>query len=121
MNGTWNMYTTQTLMTSLGMVCSTVMANLLLKVGAGADQNRWFLGAAGSYTLAGVAFFGIALLLYAWILRTVPLSIAQSLTAAQFAGVILTSAYILSEPIPVARWIGVGCIMIGILLVGYSA
>jgi multidrug transporter EmrE-like cation transporter len=111
----------QTIIGSIAMVCSTVLANIFMKIGAGQEQARWLLGVAGTYTLLGVLFFGVALALYASILRTIPLSIAQSLTAAQFAGVIAASAFVLAEPVPMIRWLGVGLILVGILVVGYSA
>jgi drug/metabolite transporter (DMT)-like permease len=59
-------------------------------------------------------------LIYAWILAFLPLNVAQSFTAAQFIAVILASAVFLSEPIPVARWLGIALIFVGILVVSLT-
>ena len=43
---------------------------------------------------------------------------AQAFAATQFIAVILASSLLLSEPIPFARWIGIGLIACGIAVVG---
>jgi multidrug transporter EmrE-like cation transporter len=98
-----------------------VLANVFMKLGALDDEEtRWLFGLAGTQTLVGVTFFGLALVCYAWLLRYVPLNVAQSLMAVQFIAVILASAGILSEPIPLLRRVGIALIACGILLVGYT-
>jgi drug/metabolite transporter (DMT)-like permease len=99
------------------MVSSTIAANLLLKLGSAPGE----VAASGLISLKsalGALLFGCSLLLYMRILRSVPLNVAQSLMAAQFIGVILASAIVLSEPIPWPRWLGIALIATGIALVG---
>ena len=99
------------------MIGCTVLANIFLKLGASAP-HRLIAGFIDWRVAAGIAFFGCAGILYAWLLQWVPLSVAQSFAAAQYIAVIVASAFLLSEEISPARWIGISLIAIGILVVG---
>jgi drug/metabolite transporter (DMT)-like permease len=104
------------------MISLTVAANLMLKLGAGVSRaERIVFGLLGWKSVAGLALFGCSGLLYAFLLRRVPLNIAQTFTSAQFVGVVIAAALILGEPISPVRWLGIGCICFGILLVGLTA
>jgi drug/metabolite transporter (DMT)-like permease len=106
----------------VAMISCTVVANIFMKLGAGASSSeRWLSGIAGSKTIAGMAFFLCAMLIYAWLLTKMPLNLAQSLASAQFISVILASSIVLAEPIPNIRWLGIALITAGIVIVGYSA
>lgn len=99
------------------MISLTVTANLLMKLGA-APSERLIFGMVSIRTLLGLVAFGCAGLVYAWILRWLPLNVAQAIAAAQFIAVILASAVVLSESIPPMRWLGIALIAVGIALVG---
>ena len=100
------------------MISFTVVANLLLKQGAMVPSaDRFFFGMFGWKSIFGLAVFCCAGLIYAVVLRWLPLNIAQSVAALQFVAVILASAFILSESIPPARWLGIALITVGVLLV----
>src|SRR5207248_7939810 len=112
----------QTLLGFATMVSFTVAANLMLKLGAATPgAERVVFGVLGWKSVAGLALFGCSGLLYAFVLRSVPLNLAQAFTASQFIGVILAAAFILGEPVSPARWVGIGCICFGIVLVGATA
>jgi len=81
------------------MIAFTVAANLMLKLGAGVPEAQRVFGLLGSKSVAGLALFGCGGLVYALLLRRVPLSIAQSFTAVQFVGVVLAESFVLGEPI----------------------
>ena len=101
------------------MISLTVAANLMLKIGASTPAaERVVFGMLGWKSVAGLALFGCAGLLYAFVLRFVPLNLAQAFAGAQYVGVILAAAFILGEPISPARWVGIACICCGIALVG---
>jgi drug/metabolite transporter (DMT)-like permease len=105
----------------VSIVACTVGANLLLKVGAGAsEQEKVFFGAFGWKTVFGLCAFAAAGVLYAWILKWLPLHVAQGIAAAQFIGVILASWLVLSEQISGAQWIGIALIAAGIAITGWS-
>ncbi len=112
----------KTLLGFAAMVSLTVAANLMLKLGAGAPRGeRVLLGVFGWKSAAGLALFGCAGLLYALLLRRVPLNLAQVFSAAQFVGVIMAASLVLGEPISPIRWLGIVCVCFGIVLVGLTA
>jgi drug/metabolite transporter (DMT)-like permease len=105
-----------------GVVGFAIAANVTLKIGATAPAaDRVFFGVFGWKTALGLGLFGCGGLLYAVLLRWVPLNLAQSFTAAQFVGVIAAASLMLSEPISPTRWVGIVFIGFGILLVGLTA
>jgi drug/metabolite transporter (DMT)-like permease len=106
-----------------GMIAFTVIANLLLKTGAVMGREAggaWWAQLLNWRIVAGLGSFGVAGLLYTVVLRWLPLNVAQSFTAAQFVVTILASAWVLSEPITAARWIGIALIAAGIAIVGWT-
>jgi small multidrug resistance pump len=104
------------------MIACTVAANLMLKLGAGVPEpERILFGVLGWKSAAGLAFFGCGGIVYAILLRRVPLNVAVCFTAAQFVGVILAASLVLGEPISPARWLGIACICLGIFVVGLTA
>ena len=103
------------------MMVATVAANVLLKLGAAKVTpagGPW--GWLQPEIAASAACFAMAFALYIWVLRHLPLNVAQSLFALQFVGVILAAALILAEPITPLRWVGVGVIALGVLIVAWS-
>jgi drug/metabolite transporter (DMT)-like permease len=103
------------------MITLTVIANIYLKLGASAPvANRIIFGMFGWRTLAGLFAFGCAGLLYAWLLKWLPLNVAQSFTAVQFIAVIAASSIFLSEPISMQRWAGIMLITAGLLVIGLT-
>jgi drug/metabolite transporter (DMT)-like permease len=113
----------RTILAVAGMVTFTVIANLLLKTGAvmGRDAGgAWWEQLLNWRIATGFASFAVAALFYTIVLRSVPLNVAQSFTAAQFIAIILASALVLSEPIGAMRWLGIALIACGIAIVGWS-
>lgn len=106
-----------------GMVTFTVIANLLLKTGAVMGREAggaWWAQLANWRVAGGFGSFAVAALFYTVLLRTVPLNVAQSFTAAQFIAIVLASALVLAEPISATRWVGIALIASGIAIVGWS-
>jgi hypothetical protein len=69
------------------VIAFTVGANLMLKLGAGASEVERVFGLLGWKSVAGLALFGCGGIVYAFLLRRVPLNIAQVFTSAPFVGV----------------------------------
>ena len=112
----------RTLLGFVGVVMLTVAGNLMLKLGAAAlPTERVFFGILGWKSAAGLVLFGLGGLLYAVLLRAVPLNVAQAFIAAQLIGVVLAASLVLSEPISPARWLGLACIALGIVVVAATA
>jgi multidrug transporter EmrE-like cation transporter len=106
----------------LGILCMitlTVGANLMLKLGAMvAPAQRVLFGILSWQSVVGLALFGAAGLIYAFVLRVLPLHVAQAFTAFQYVAVVMAASFLLREPISLISWIGITCIVVGILLVG---
>jgi len=62
-------------------------------------------GVANLNTLAGLACFGFAFLLYLLLLQRL-LNLAQTILALQYVCVIVAAAVFLNEPISAVRWMG---------------
>lgn len=106
----------------VGMISFTVLANLLLKsgvsfVGSVTGNISQFLNWR---VFLGLGSFGVSACFYMLVLHWLPLNVAQSFTAAQFVAIILASAWILSEPIGPVQWLGITFIALGIAIVGWS-
>lgn len=100
------------------MISLTVIANLLLKQGAmSSASERAIFGLYSWTTVLGFIAFACSGLIYAIVLRWLPLNVAQSVASMQFIAVIIASALILSESIPPMRWLGIAMIAAGVLLV----
>jgi len=107
----------------VAMISCTVMANILLKIGAtgmrpGGDA---YISKLFSWQVSvGIVCLGIAALLYLYILSFTPLNLAQSFAAAQFVAVVLAARVFLNEPILSLQWVGMICIAFGIVIVGLA-
>jgi len=100
------------------VVLGNILGNVFLKLGARATANRTiFLGFFGWETLVGICCFAAAVLLYAWALKALPLHIAQSIATLQFAGAITAAAIIFGEDITPSKWLGIGLICAGLMVV----
>ncbi len=108
-----------TLAPLVAMITCTVAANLLMKTGAADDPAPVLLNMLSWRTIFGLAVFAGAGVLYARVLRVLPLNVAQSFAAAQFVAVILGSRLFLGEAVPLARWVGIGAIAIGIVIIAW--
>lgn len=101
-----------------GVVIGNVAGNVLLKMGANAEGSRAvLLGIFGWQTLAGIACFATAVLLYAWSLKHLPLYLAQTIASLQFAGAILAASTIFGETIRPHQWAGLALILVGLSVV----
>lgn len=104
------------------MIGLTVGANLMLKLGAMAPPGeRIVLGLFGWQSVLGLALFGSGGLIYAFVLRALPLYVAQVFASAQYVAVILAAGILLREAISPLSWLGIACIALGILLVCTAA
>lgn len=95
-----------------------VLGQLLLKVGAG----RAGLGATlplslvNGPTVFGALCFVAALGLYVLTLQRLPLVVAQSLFALQFAAVIVAAVVVLGERVSLTQGVGIALIAVGVFL-----
>lgn len=102
------------------MVICTTVANLLLKSGASQFKAGGLLGLVNWQILLGMLAFGTGAAAYVLVLTRLPLNVANSFAAVQFIAVVIAAAVVLGEPIGWLRWMGIGLIAVGVLLVGRS-
>jgi drug/metabolite transporter (DMT)-like permease len=114
-------FPTRTFLLLLVMVSMTSIGNVLIKLGAiSPAPERLLFGLLTFKTAAGIAIFAGSVLLYAKILQTLPLNVAQAFAALQFIFVSLASVALLGETISPTRWLGIMLIAVGIFVVGLT-
>lgn len=112
----------KTLLFLTAVICSTVAGNLLLKAGVSSDPTDGLIAKLlQPYVLLGLALFGTGAMLYLMVLSRLPLSVAQSVLALQYVGVMLGSTLVLGEPMPPSRLLGAVLITGGIIFIGLSS
>ena len=97
------------------VVAGNATANLLLKVGATQDR-QWFFGILGWRSIFGIGCFGLAMLVYAWALRHVPLSQAQFVVVLQYPAVIMLAAVFLGEKVGPMQLLGLALVVLGMII-----
>lgn len=73
------------------------------------------------YVIGGLGFFGLNAFLWLIVLSREKLSFAYPMVAFAYVVTILLSKYVLHEDVPPLRWVGLGVIIVGILLIAKSS
>jgi drug/metabolite transporter (DMT)-like permease len=92
-----------------------------MKVGSAKFNIKNLLDLDNCKVYIGLILFAVALVVWIFILKKLPLNVAQSFSVLQFVGVILASWLVLSEPISGLRWVGIVFVFFGVLIVGWTA
>ena len=71
--------------------------------------------------LLGLSFYGVSLILWLLVLSKEKLSFVYPLVAFSYVVTVFLSKVILKETVPSLRWLGLGVIIIGILIVAKSS
>ena len=102
------------------MVALTVGANLMLKLGAMvAPAQRALFGILSWQSGVGLALFGAAGIIYMRSSCAPCRSMSPRPSRAfQYVAVVMAAGLLLRERISLTSWIGIACIVVGILLVG---
>lgn len=101
----------------LPVVALNVCASLLLKLGSMDRPAPLLLGLLSWRSFFGLACFGVGGLAYAWILRYVPLGVAQAVGASQYIFTVLGAWWLLHEHIDGVQLVGFLLVGLGIALV----
>ena len=104
-------------------VALDVAGQVAFKLGLNAVQEGplWRRVLASPATMAGVAAYGLELVLWLVVLSVADLSVAYPAGALAYGGVLLASRIVLKEPVSRRRWLGAGIITLGVALVCASA
>ena len=105
-------------------------AQLLLKGGTNRigvitlDAGNWASMLARmaqeGYFVAGVAFYGVSLLVWIMGLSRVPVSIAYPMLSLGYIVNAIAAHYLFGEAVTAQRWLGIGFIVLGVYLVARS-
>jgi drug/metabolite transporter (DMT)-like permease len=76
--------------------------------------------ATNLFVIAGLAIFGLSAIVWLLVLSRASLSFAYPFASLSYAVIVLADRFLLQQRIPVARWAGVACIMVGIVLVAQT-
>jgi drug/metabolite transporter (DMT)-like permease len=108
----------------IGAILVTASEVLLKKGADNAAHLRWLpdwlagIGAlASGWTWAGIVLYILSFVSWLHVLRFVSLTIAFSLINAVHVLVPVASWLVLKEHVPVGRWVGIGLILSGIIMV----
>lgn len=107
----------------LGSVACDVTGQVCFKLGVGHEPDNVRAGSLlykvlrSRWIAVGVAVYALEFVLWFAALSRTQLSIAFPVAALGYAGVVLASRFILHERISTRRWIGVGTIVVGVVLV----
>lgn len=101
----------------LPVVAINVCANLLLKMGASDPATPLLLNFLSLRSFLGLMCFGFGGLAYAWLLRYVPLGVAQAVLASQYIFTLLGAWLLLHESFDRIQALGFVLVAIGIGLV----
>jgi multidrug transporter EmrE-like cation transporter len=69
---------------------------------------------------AGLSLFGLSAVFWLVVLSRVSLSIAYPFAGLSYVVIVALDRFVLEQPVPSMRWVGVAAIAIGIALVGFS-
>ncbi len=69
----------------------------------------------------GLALFGLSAVVWLFVLSRTSLSFAYPFAALTYLLIVAVDRFILHETVPPLRWLGVACIMTGIVLVARTA
>lgn len=92
----------------------TAVAQVLLKLGVSDLAKSW------PFVLLGIAIYGLAMLVWLFVLSKADLSFAYSLVALTFVFLLIFSRLFLHETLSALRLSGAALIIVGIFLVARS-
>ena len=98
------------------VVLGNAAGNVLLKLGASPNANRFVFGLFSWQTLAGIACFGFGIVAYAWALKHIDLHVAQIVVSVQYITVIALASLLLGEQISLSQWSGIALIAAGLFI-----
>ncbi len=89
-------------------------------------QALFKVGVVGSamalveFVLLGLVCYGVSTLVYFYVLSRSHLSWAYGFTGLSYVFASLIAVSLLSEKVPVLRWVGIAIITVGTVLIGFS-
>jgi uncharacterized membrane protein len=97
-----------------------VLSTLLGAIGQLLFKYSFQSGEFVAVLIAALAAYFISTLVYFYVLSRVHLSWAYSLGGLAYIFAVLLADFLLNESIPTLRWLGVGVIFVGVILIGLT-
>jgi drug/metabolite transporter (DMT)-like permease len=69
---------------------------------------------------SGLFLYGIATVMWLYVLKKLPLSLAYPLQSLAYVIALVAAVFIFHESVPAQRWIGAGIILIGIVVLAWK-
>ncbi len=109
------------------LVCAFIIVTgeILVKTGVGKPSGRTIPREllkifTSPRVIIGFSFNLLAILFWLWILQIADLSYIYPMISMTYVLIVLSSKFFLKEDIPFSRWVSVGIICLGILLIAQS-
>lgn len=83
----------------------------------GLSAGTWLRVALAPWTWAGLAAYGVATVLWFWVLSRAPLSVAYPLQSLAYVLGVVAGWAFFHESVPPVRWLGVALILAGVGMV----
>lgn len=93
------------------------LGQLFFKTGAVQLDRAWTSWLLNWRLLVGLALYGLATILFVYVLKSTPLSIAYPIIATSYIWVALLAWAFLGEPFLAYKWLGVFLIVAGIVVI----
>jgi undecaprenyl phosphate-alpha-L-ara4N flippase subunit ArnE len=108
---------------SLGCTCAGQVAQKLAvqRIHRRAGERRGLSRYHEPWLLAALLLLGLGAFFWLLVLRILPVGVAYPLLAVNFAVMALVARFSFNEAMPLTRWLGVGLIIVGVVILGTSA
>lgn len=107
----------------LASVLLGVVGQLLMKWGLVEPKPLWTGGPSFTRTisswpvLAGLISYACSSVFWLLALKQMPISVAYPMVSLGYVGVALAGYYLFNEPMSAVRWVGIGVILVGVVIV----
>lgn len=102
----------------LFLVAGQIVWKMGLNGQGGLQLNNILTVMLSPLILLGIALYGIATILWLFVLSRLPLSVAYPMQSLAYVLGLIVAWWIFGEAIPLNRWIGAGIIVAGVMVIG---
>ncbi|WP_138753779.1 EamA family transporter [Paenibacillus sinopodophylli] len=101
-----------------------VSGQLLWKTGMNkldtAKGDSWVSLLWSPHIWSGLVLYGIATVMWLYVLKKLPLSLAYPLQSMAYVIALIAAVFIFHETVPLQRWIGVAIILVGVIVLAWK-
>ncbi|WP_139996879.1 MULTISPECIES: EamA family transporter [Paenibacillus] len=101
-----------------------VSGQLLWKTGMNkldtSKGDSWMTLLWSPHIWSGLVLYGIATVLWLYVLKKLPLSLAYPLQSLAYVIALVAAVFIFHESVPFQRWVGVAIILVGVIVLAWK-